>query len=242
MKKAIATSIEKDPLVTHVVEALNNLMDEEMKSVEDIKYINDGENKDERYETLYAIILQNYYHDRNSDRSKAIAEGKWVDIKSNKDAKRYLSELLKKHLVEKLKKSEKEQLDKFRDSSANLTARKFLLAPDHVYAAAIMKAEKMYIGRGDITKIFEILHDKKAADFLDIGRKLALLKTGCLLKKGLQINIDETSSTCPGIVFKSQAEIDSIPESDKFVVYNDTQRFFRQKPISHKLVFKVWAT
>ena len=55
-------------------------------------------------------------------------------------------------------------------------------APDFIYAALIMKHEGMYIGRGDGTRILDLLFLSPSTEYKDILNKIALIKFGALLK------------------------------------------------------------
>ena len=65
----------------------------------------------------------------------------------------------------------------------------------------MMKMEGLYFGKGDFHKILDKLQICTSDKFFDIGNKLALLKSGILLKKSEQFDIYQPSdvSTAEGV-------------------------------------------
>ena len=75
-------------------------------------------------------------------------------------------------------------MEKYKDTASKLIVEKILQAPNEIYAAVMMKMEGLCVSKGDFNRIFDKLATEKSEKFVEIGKKLALLKTGFLLKKG----------------------------------------------------------
>jgi hypothetical protein len=52
------------------------------------------------------------------------------------------------------------------------------MAPNFIYAAVIMKNNKMFFGKGDFSNILNVLKLIRSDGFRDIGNKLLLVKEG----------------------------------------------------------------
>lgn len=74
----------------------------------------------------------------------------------------------------------------------------------------------MLVGKNADKYLLNQLQTKKSEKFVDIARKLMLIKQGRLLKKGLQIDVNDQS----GIGMK-KIDIKTIPEEDQFKTYAD---------------------
>ena len=163
---------------------------DKIDSMEDVPFIKDCATKEDKIIVILAIVVQNYHHAKNTDRMKAVADGTYVDLKNINDAEKYLGALLSQHLTDKFRKNEKIIVEGYRTNSTSILAEKILTAPNHIYAAVMMKMEGLHVGKGDFHTILEKLQVMKSDEFVDIGNKLALLKTGILLKKSEQIDIN----------------------------------------------------
>ena len=217
--------------------------DDQIVSLEDVPGIRDCK-KEDRAPVVLAILLQNYQHAKNADRKQAVTDGTYVDIQTVDDADKYLGSLLSQCLTEKFRTAEKALVAEMSGGAQSRLAEKILTAPNHIYAAVMMKMEHLKFGKGDFRGILQVLHTKRSQKYLDIGRKLALLKTGVLLKKSEAFDIDQPADVSreEGVRVLSQEDIDAIPEAQKYVVFSDRKRYFKKNPVSMKHVFKVWAT
>ncbi len=127
-------------------------------------------------------------------------------------------------------------IKKFADSKAMDLAEKILMAPDHIYAAAMMKENSVLFGAGDFQNIIDILKLKNSPQYKDIGNKLALVKTGRFYKKGILPDINDPEGE--GI----PAQVDHPNQADFFDVYKDKGRATHKHNINGKHVFKIWST
>ena len=53
-------------------------------------------------EILFAVLLQNAMHPKNSDRTGAIKDGSYIEILTNDDAQRYIGGLVRTYLSNEL--------------------------------------------------------------------------------------------------------------------------------------------
>ena len=143
--------------------------------------------------------------------------------------------LLENNLMMRLKAQESVLIKKYSDSKAKDLAEKLLMAPDFLYAACMMKANNIFFGKGDFQNIIDVLKTKSSPQYKDIGNKLALVKTGCLYKKGVLPDLNDAESA--GIPTKVIAN-----ESDFFSIYADKKREVINHAINYKHVFSIWAT
>lgn len=102
---------------------------------------------------ILAIVLQNYHHAKNTDRKQAVTEGTYVEIQNINDAEKYIGSLLSQHLTEKYRKNEKMLVKSYRTDSQKIITEKILFAPNHIYAAVMIKMEGLYVGKGDFHQI-----------------------------------------------------------------------------------------
>lgn len=126
-------------------------------TLEDVPFIKDCTKKEDKVIVILAIVLQNYHHTKNTDRKQAVENGTYVDIKNINDADKYLGSLLSQHLTDKFRKNEKIVVEGFRNSAQNIIAERILTAPNHIYAAVMMRMEGLHIGKGDFHQILEKL-------------------------------------------------------------------------------------
>lgn len=150
-------------------------------------------------------------------------------------ASQYLAHLLTNNLMMRLKSQESALIKRFSDSKAEVLAEKLLLAPDFVYAACMMRQDGLCFGKGDFQKIVDLLKVKKSSQYLDIGNKLALIKTGRLYKKGILPDLNDGGSA--GIPDEVVAD-----EADFLNIYRDEKRTCIAHAVNYKHVFSIWAT
>ena len=148
---------------------------------------------DKPQQILTAIMIQNGFHDKNSHRVDAIAQGKYYDFKSSMIAQIFLGDQLSNLLLNRLRSAEAKLLSVYQKEMSGDLARKILVAPDVFHAALLMKTNQIYFGKGDFKSILDILKTEKSESFKDIARKLAMLKDGYLYRDGIQVdlNLDE---------------------------------------------------
>ena len=104
---------------------------------------------------------------------------------SSEKAQEYLGYLLINNLLTRLKSKESELIKKYQKNAAKELAEKLLLAPNFIYAAAMMKQNGIFFGKGDFQNIIDVLKSKQSAKYKDMGNKLCLIKTGAIFKKGV---------------------------------------------------------
>ena len=138
-----------------------------------------------KHDFLLAILIQNCLHAKNSARVSAVKQGAYVEFKDDKTVRDYLSKHLRVKVQQKLAAMLQDQNKVNRTRSAHETAELILKAPDVYYAAAILVKNPMIYGAGDFLRVMKILEVKKSKEFKDIARKLVLIKTGHLYKKGI---------------------------------------------------------
>eukprot|EP00356_Strombidium_inclinatum_P011571 CAMPEP_0170484894 /NCGR_PEP_ID=MMETSP0208-20121228/4261_1 /TAXON_ID=197538 /ORGANISM="Strombidium inclinatum, Strain S3" /LENGTH=439 /DNA_ID=CAMNT_0010758357 /DNA_START=16 /DNA_END=1335 /DNA_ORIENTATION=- len=187
-----------------------------------------------KFHMVMAILVQNAYHDKNSKRTEAVEQKTYKQFETPEQAKEYLVGLRNDMLMIHLRKSESELIKKYQDSSSDELAEKVLLAPDQFYAALMMKHENMFFGRGDFQKILNLLQTRKSAEFKDIANKLVLVKRGYLAKKEMCQDLNAEEEKVEAVEYQ-------VPETAKFVVYNDKNRIFTDMAIKSKHVFRIWA-
>lgn len=164
-----------------------------------------------------------------------------TEITDKKSAKAYLDKLVSKNLMNKLMTHESEFVKGIHEKASEVLARQILLAPDHFTAAHIMKNNQVFTGRGDFTKILDILTKELSDDFKDIGNKLVLIKTGYLYRKGIQPDINAVKSD--GII-SHDSQFKTVPgEDDRIALFSDKRAKgdFWKHDINYKRVFKIWS-
>lgn len=70
--------------------------EKEFQSIDDLPMINSNK------VIILAMLIQNALHPKNSHRSEAIEAGTYVEIKTEEDATKFLSEIVQKHLKNEL--------------------------------------------------------------------------------------------------------------------------------------------
>lgn len=137
---------------------------------------------------------------------------------------------------------ESELFKKYSSQASTKLSLEILEAPDMFYAAAMMKQNEMFFGKGDFTNTIGVLQTTRSPSFKKIGNKLVLLKTGHLYRKGAQININNENDENPGIkMYKDKPEMGI---NQRLPLYNDKK--FDATPenraVNYKRAFGVWAT
>ena len=104
-----------------------------------------------------------------------------------------------------------------------------------------MQENDIFFGRGDFTKVLDVLSKELSDDFKDIGSKLALIKTGYLYRKGIQPDIDAVGSK--GII-SHDSQFEKVPgDEDRMALFSDkkTTPDTWKHAINYKRVFKIWS-
>jgi hypothetical protein len=140
-------------------------------------------------------------------------------IQSKEEAHKYLAQLLSKNLMNRLMTLESDMQKRRQDKQAEKLAEEILLAPDQFTAACIIKDNAFYSGRGDFSKVLDILANKRSNEFMDLANKLVLIKTGYLYRHGVQPDVNEDSSK--GII-SHDSQFSKMPEiGDRLVLFSD---------------------
>jgi len=124
---------------------------------------------------LFAILVQNAMHPKNSNRVDAIAKEEYVVIRTRADADNFLGGLLKKHLQNEMSSIEGEVQAQFQSLASEEDVKLFLEAPDIYYAAAVLTQQPFYIGKGDRNTFFKVVLNSNPKKIKDLGKKLRML-------------------------------------------------------------------
>lgn len=202
----------------------------------DLPFISESKCK---FDILLAMLIQNAYHAKNGDRVSAVESKTYVELLDGKVAYNYLVEALSGKLKQQLLSLESELVKQYQSDASDILSEQILTAPDQFYAAAMMKSNKLFFGNGDFKKCLQVLQTQRRADFLDIGNKLVLLKTGHLYHKSKQVDINDAGEN-PGIkLYKAE----QMPEGERTAIFAD--KSFDSSPenraVSLKHVFKLWS-
>jgi len=102
---------------------------------------------------LLAILLQNKFHIKNSQRRDAIDSGKYVEIDGKEGASSYLGNLLQTQLKMQMAKTKGKEEKKLDTAKSAQKAKLFVEAQDIYVAGAILIHETLFVGKGDTSKI-----------------------------------------------------------------------------------------
>ena len=94
-------------------------------------------------EILFAVLLQNAMHPKNSDRTSAIKDGSYVEILTNEDARRYIGGMVRTHLGNELNSAKSAVLNALASMQTMADLRMLVEAPD-VFIAAVAMSEKNF--------------------------------------------------------------------------------------------------
>ena len=152
---------------------------------------------------------------------------------TSKKANEYLAWLVQDNLMKRLRSAESDLIKRYQARAASDLAVKILSAPDFIYAAAMMRQEAVFFGRGDFQNILEVLKTQKSPAYKDIGNKLAVIKQACLYKKGIQADINDPESGG-----REMHEAGAVNAADQLAIYSDAKnRKYFKHPINYKHVF-----
>jgi len=196
---------------------------------------------EDNFSVLLAILVQNAAHSQNSQRTDAVKNGTYVDIKTDNEATEHLQGLLTKKMKQRLLTMESEFQKKYQTVESDEVVEKILKAPDQFYAAAIMKQNELFFGRGDFKKMVLLLAAQKREGFKDIANKLAMIKTGYFYRKGIQADVNDEDKNNKGISLFKGAKIEDV---DRMALFSD-KAFDSTKEnnaIKVKYIFNLWST
>jgi len=140
-------------------------------------------------EILFAVCLQNMMQPKNSDRTGAIKEGKYVEIVTIEDARAYIGNLIKTNLGNELRSAESSVLSAIASMQTMADLRKLVEAPDVFIAAVALSDKTFYEGKGDRTSFFKCIMDLNPSRIPDLGRKLKLVTSRDFM--GIQLYNDK---------------------------------------------------
>lgn len=131
---------------------------------------------------------------------------------------------------------------KYQDSASDVLVQDVMKAPNMFVAAAMMRQNKMFYGRGDFKKAVMTLGEEANPAFKDVGSKLAMLKTGYLFHKKGMIDLNDENAE-NGIQMIKEKQAADIPEMAALPVFADKNAYKRvfDHGINYKQVFQVWA-
>ena len=151
-----------------------------------VKMLSDLEGRDSTYESilelfegqeeiLFAVMLQNLLHPKNSHRTDAIKAGKYIEIDTIEQAQAFISSLVEENLTMELKGAESSVRGAFASMASMADIKKLVSAPDVYVAAVALSNKQFYEGRGDRTTFFKVILDLTPSQIPDLGNKLSLI-------------------------------------------------------------------
>ena len=126
-------------------------------------------------EILFAVLLQNAMHPKNSDRTGAVKDGSYVEILTKEDARRYIGGLIKTYLGNELNSAQSSVCNALASMQTMADLKKLVEAPDVFIAAVALGEKSFYEGKGDRTSFFKVIQELNPARIPDLGRKLKLV-------------------------------------------------------------------
>jgi len=108
-------------------------------------------------ELFFAMLFQNILQAKNSQRREAIANKSYVVIDSNETAVKWLKEVLAVNFKNELTGRETALLKEQESAFSSQTAELFYQAPDIYLAAAVLKANGFYNGKGDMASVVRMM-------------------------------------------------------------------------------------
>ena len=120
--------------------------------LEDILELFGGED-----EVLFAVLLQNMLHPKNSNRTDAIKAGKYQEIMNLAQAREFIDEVVRFNLTNELRAAESSVVAAFSNLQKNADFKMIVEAPDVYIAAVALSNTEFYNGRGDRTAFFDII-------------------------------------------------------------------------------------
>ena len=126
-------------------------------------------------EILFAVLLQNAMHPKNSDRTGAVKDGSYIEILTSEDAHRYISGMVKTYLGNELNSAQSSVLNALASMQTMADLKKLVEAPDVFIAAVALSEKSFYEGKGDRTSFFKVVMELNPTRIPDLGRKLKLV-------------------------------------------------------------------
>jgi hypothetical protein len=133
-----------------------------------------------------------------------------------------------------LRTQESTLIKSYQSSAADGLASRVLEAPDFIYAALVMKHEGMYLGRGDGTRILDLLLQSPSSDYKDILNKVALIKHRALMRAPYWPDLETTQIQTDRKTGATQA--------DMFPVFNDADAAgIESGAMNKKYCYRLWV-
>ena len=120
-------------------------------------------------------MLQNSLQPKNSQRTDAIKENKYIEIETLEQAQAFIANLITINLGNELKGAESTVLNALASMATLADLKKLVEAPDVFVTAVALSEKSFYEGRGDRTSFFKCIQDLNPARIPDLGRKLKLV-------------------------------------------------------------------
>ena len=140
-------------------------------------------------EVLFAVMMQNMMHPKNSQRTDAIKSGKYQEFMVPAQAHEFIEEVARTNLTHELRQAQQTVLASFSDLQKSAEFKMIVEAPDVYVAAVALSQTDFYNGRGDRTSFFKIILNLDPRQIPDLGNKLALVKSSQFM--GLKLYNDK---------------------------------------------------
>jgi len=128
-------------------------------------------------DVFFGLLFQNLMHPKNAQRREACTNNVYVDVLDKVAADNYLCNMLKSNLRNEISGRESQILLAMQQSMSSEIASLFYGAPDIYLAAAVLKCNGFYNGKGDMASV--VRHMIKAAEPLPCAKdKLILIQMG----------------------------------------------------------------
>lgn len=108
---------------------LSSLLDQPLESLLHTPLT--GESLQEKQEVLAAMLIQNSFHYKNSDRVEAVKGKTYRYLEDGQEAKAYLQGLVSRILLDNLKGQESTLVKSFQNYETSLVVQEVLRAKDH---------------------------------------------------------------------------------------------------------------
>lgn len=126
-------------------------------------------------EILFAVILQNGLHPKNSQRSDAIKAGTYVEINTLEQAREFIKNMLRTNLTIELKGAESSVVSMIQSLKSASDIKMLVDAPDVYIAAAALSSVEFFMGRGDRSTFFKVILELNPRTIPDLAKKLKLI-------------------------------------------------------------------
>ena len=102
-------------------------------------------------------MLQNSLQPKNSQRTDAIKENKYIEIETLEQAQAFIANLITINLGNELRGAESTVLNALASMATLADLKKLVEAPDVFVAAVALSEKSFYEGRGDRTSFFKCI-------------------------------------------------------------------------------------